>query len=649
MKWFTRLQSCCRPAALALLAACLLTSAAQAQTDEPPVEPDGSAASQPTAPPPPPPAASPAADETTISVTRPGTFEIHVQGADLRGVLQLLSTQGKRNIIATKEVQGTVTADLYGVTFDQALKAVLASSGFDSLEDDGFIYVHTREEKAAIVQARIEPVVHVFHLSYINAADAQTLVTPALSESGTAAVTPAAAVGISASKTDAGGNALASNDVLVIRDTPANIKRVAELLEELDVKPEQVLVETTILSAELKEDNQLGVNFNALSGVEFQDLGFSAPTVGAQSITPTTITSGDVTAVNFRTDFQPVSGGMTFSVFGSDLAFFITALETVTDVTVLANPKLLIVNKQRGEVMVGRRDGSLTTTLTETTATQTVEFLETGTRLIVRPFIAKDRFIRMEIHPEDSDGSVQNSLPSETTTEVTSNVLVRDGHTIVIGGLFRENTNTTRSQIPFVGNIPYLGSLFRTHDDGTERDEVVILITPHIVNSPVDEAIGEQLKDDIERFRMGRRNGLRWWANDKLAQSHLQWAKQHLRSGNRDSAEWDLDMALSMKPQMIEAIRMKERLTQKAYWHDEARHSAIRYIVPRLIMKELGKPVEGVIPPDKPRRAEGLDPEVRKAMGIEPRIEPPWPYLVGPKSDASPGGEAGSADDDGGS
>jgi len=561
---------------------------------------------------------------TTISVTRPGTFEIHVQGADLRGVLQLLSTQGKRNIVATKEVKGTVTADLYGVTFEQALKAVLASSGLDYIEEDDFIYVYTAQQKAAILEAKEKPVVKVFHLSYITATDAQLLVTPLLSQSGSMSATPAAAVGIEASKSDTGGNAHAAQDVLIVKDAPSVVKRIEEVIAELDVRPDQVLIETTILRADLGEDNQLGVNFNALNGVEFQDLGFTADAAGNDiNFQPNQLTENNVTAVNFRTDFSPVQGGMTFGIFGSDIAFFVTALEGITDVTVVANPKLLVMNKQRGEVMVGSRDGYLTTTVTETTATQTVEFLETGTLLIVRPFIAKDRHIRMEIHPEDSDGRVTLNLPSEDTTEVTSNVLVRDGHTIIIGGLFRESTDIGKTQVPGVGNIPYLGSLFRTHNNRTEREEVIILITPHIIDQPRDEAVSEQLRDDIERFRVGQRKGLRWWAADRLANSNLRLARQAVRDGKQAEALWLADMALSIRPRMMEAVRLREQLTQKAYWSDSVRHSSVHYAVQRMLMHELGKPIEPVIPHMKPRNAEGISPDVRQKLGIEPRFEMP--------------------------
>src|SRR4029079_13938669 len=152
-----------------------------------------------------------------------------------------------------------------------------------------------------------------------------------------------------------------------------------------------------------------------------------------------------------------------------------------TDTTIMANPKVLALNRQQGEVFVGNEDGYLTTVTTETTTSQAVESLKTGTRLIFRPYIGAVGFIRMEVHPEDSDGAVKNGLPSKSTTEVTSNIMVKDGHTIVIGGLFRESTVSSKSQVPFVGNLPLVGMLFKNQRDRTVREEVIILLTPHII------------------------------------------------------------------------------------------------------------------------------------------------------------------------
>lgn len=569
------------------------------------------------------------AAKEAVRLSRTGTFEIHVQGADLRGVLQLLSTQGKRNIIATKEVTGTVTADLYGVTFDEALEAVMRSSGYVYQQKGNFIFVYTPEQLKALLQQERKTETKIFNLHYITAADAQALIAPALSQDGTVALSPASETGITTSDAEAGGNSLAGDDTLVVRDYEQNVKRIGEILAKLDVKPPQVLIEATILRASLTEDDDLGIDFNALAGVDFHAYG--STTSGLTNSLPGSATYVAHRGATVRNDVSSSvpTGGLSVGIITSNIAIFVRALESVTDTTILANPKLLVLNKQRAEVMIGNRDGYLTTTVTETVATQTVEFLETGTRLVVRPYVGNNGYIRMEIHSEDSSGGValqgNQNLPSESTTEATANVMVRDGHTIVIGGLFREQTKNGRSQVPVLGNIPYLGTLFRSTDDSTKREEVIILVTPHIIRQEIDEAVSEQLKDDVNRFRIGQRKGLMWFNRSRLAQTHMRWAKQALAQGDQAKALWNIDMALSMSPRMDEAIRLKERLTEKQYWADESRISSVRYLIQRMVMQDLGMPFERVVPPDKPRDPKKIDPKVRKALGIGDLYEDPLP------------------------
>jgi len=172
--------------------------------------------------------------------------------------------------------------------------------------------------------------------------------------------------------------------------------------------------------------------------------------------------------------------------------------------------------------------------------------------------------------------------------------------------------------------------MFRSSDDEVDREEVIVLVTPHIIQQDADEAASEQIKDDVERFRAGQRKGLRWWGRGRLAQSHMRWAKQALASGDTAKALWNVDMALSLAPDHIEAIRLKERLTDQAYWADEARISTSKYMIQMLMMQELGKPFPRIIPPDKPAYSKDVEPAVQKAFGIGPRYEDPLSEL--PKS-----------------
>jgi len=213
---------------------------------------------------------------------------------------------------------------------------------------------------------------------------------------------------------------------------------------------------------------------------------------------------------------------------------------------------------------------------------------------------------------------------------VTSNILVKNGHTIVIGGLFREETQHVRNQVPGIGNVPILGALFRRTDDTVNRRELIILLTPRIVRQEPDEAVSEQLKDDVERFRVGQRKGLQWFGRERLTEVNMRLAKRYLAKGNTAAALWQLDLALAMRPRLEEALRLKERLTQQTTWAKAPRHSSIKYAINSMIMHELGKPTERVIPPRKPRSAKKISPEVRKAFGIEERYEDPVrPGVVG--------------------
>jgi hypothetical protein len=270
-----------------------------------------------------------------------------------------------------------------------------------------------------------------------------------------------------------------------------------------------------------------------------------------------------------------------------NVSAFVSALEEVSDTSVLANPKVLTLNKQVGEVLVGREDGYKTLTVTESTVVETVEFLQTGTRLVFRPFIGNDGYIRMEVHPEDSDGRVVNELPQKSTTEVTTNIMVKDGHTIVIGGLFRESSSRGRSQIPGLGNLPLVGALFRQQADNTSREEIIILLTPHIVKDDSAYArASEEAQRDMEKMRVGVRKGLMPWGRARLAEASYDRAVKEMskRSPSRRKALWHLNAATNLNPTFLEATKMKESLSGREL--STVDNSSIRGFVKRQILAE---------------------------------------------------------------
>lgn len=510
--------------------------------------------------------------EDTILVTD-DTVELHVIDMPLTGVLRMLSIQGRRNIIATPAVTGTVTADLYDVSFDDALKSILITNDCDYLVRGDFIYAYSTEELAAVLAEQSPIAVKIFTLNYIRAADALPFLEPLLSADGKITKSPDAEQGLDSNAKTGGGDSLAGNEFLGVYDYPANLVKITKVIKQIDLRPRQVLVEATILRARLTDDNSLGIDFTLLAGVDLELLG--ATSIGIQNLAlgqlPTDrLERFNANATTLFTDNVP-DGGLTFGIIKDKVALFIRALEQLTDTSVLANPKVLCLNKQIGNVIVGRRDGYITTTVTETQAIQKVEFLETGTQLTFRPFIGTDGYVRMELHPEDSVGGLTAAqLPFEQTTEVTTNVIIRDGHTILIGGLFREVTSESRSQVPFLGDIPIIGDLFRSRNDSLDREEVIILLTVHIVKD--DEYYAEQsLRQlrEIERARVGLRRGMMWHGRERLAQSYYRKALEHFELGDSDRALWSVQIALHNYPRFLSALKLKDEIQQSRDWEDD--------------------------------------------------------------------------------
>jgi len=527
-----------------------------------------------------------------VRVSADHKITLHLTEVPLADALRLLTEPAKRNVVLAPGATGTVTVSLYDVGFEQALGAILVSNGLGYREDGTFIYVYPLDELAKLEQAKRKLSSRVFRLTYITATAAKALITPLMTPIvGKVSVTPPASTGLGGETgiPDTEGDALATGDILVVTDYEERLDAIAEVLRDLDVRPRQVLIETTILRATLNEDNALGIDFTTVGGIDFTTLNSVSP--AAQSITTgnTPVALLGDTTLTARTEFNASipAGGFTFGIIKDQIGVFIRALEEITDTEVIANPKLLTLNKQVAQVIVGRRDGYLTTTFTETQTIQTVEFLETGTVLTFRPFIGDDGVVRMEIHPKDSTGGLtQANLPFEQTTEVTTNILVRDGHTILIGGLFREVTTNARGQVPGLGNLPIVGALFRATSDNTIREEVIILLTVHILKDDLDQDASDELNEDIERFRVGMRRGLQWFGRERLAQAHFRWATEHLARGHLDKALWDARLAIHNHPRHIDAAKLIETVNKRRAWDSEA--SAVRLFLQRRIAEENG-------------------------------------------------------------
>ncbi|MCH7597373.1 MAG: hypothetical protein IID35_12555, partial [Planctomycetes bacterium] len=209
-----------------------------------------------------------------VAVSDQGTVELHVADMPLATVLQLLSLESKQNIVASPKVQGTVTANLYGVSFEEALQAILVANDAGYKRVGKFIYVYTTAELDAIAaEAKNKQITKVFHLNYVNAADAGNYVRPVLGEDAKVSVSPPPASGLGSEAGEGGGNMNAASDFMIVTARPSELREVERILKEIDVRPRQVLVEATILRATLTDDNSLGIDFTIVGGVDLELLG----------------------------------------------------------------------------------------------------------------------------------------------------------------------------------------------------------------------------------------------------------------------------------------------------------------------------------------------------------------------------------------
>lgn len=524
-------------------------------------------------------AKQPTNSSTKVKVDENAIVDLHVNDEDLANVLEMLSIQSHRNIIASKDVNARVTANLYNVTFFEALDAILNINGYGYVEDGNFIYVYTKNEIIEMTKADRQKVSKVVRLNYLNAIDAAEFVKPLLSESGQIKTPGKTASFPSLGETPIGSDEYAHDAMLVVIDFEENVAEVETLITQIDTRPAQVLVEATILQTQLNEANAFGVDFSVIADMDFGEfVGVGGPLQAANSLIGGKATTGGssphpadggATAISSTVGNTAGAGGMKIGVVSNDVAVFMRVLDEVTDTTILSNPKILALNRQPSRVLVGRKVGYLQTTSTDTATTQTVEFLDTGTQLYFRPFVTNEGMIRMELKPQVSEAVIRETndatgaavtIPDEITNELVTNVMVRDGQTIVLGGLFRESTETSRRQVPFLGDIPILGSAFRGNDDETQRNEIIFLITPSIVNDTVLAEAGDRGLDAVERVRAGAREGVLRWSRDKMSALRNIEAERLAQSGDTQRAMWMLDRSLTLNPVQPEAIAMREKL-----------------------------------------------------------------------------------------
>lgn len=271
------------------------------------------------------------------------------------------------------------------------------------------------------------------------------------------------------------------NNGLIIRATDQEYREIVQLVERMDIMPPQVLIEATIAEVRLTDALSFGVRwfFEEQVGSGDHQISFTDSPAGS---------------------FGPVFPGFNYAFVGSDINAALSALDSVTDVSVLSAPSIMVQNNQAAHLQVGDEVPIVTQTAQAVTdpnapLVQNITLRETGVILEVTPRINASGMVVLDVTQEVSSArpSTTSGIDSPTIQQLrfTSTVAVRSRNTIALGGLIREQETETEDAVPVLGRIPGLGNAFRSRSSTTERREVVIFLTPRIISSEaeVDEAL----------------------------------------------------------------------------------------------------------------------------------------------------------------
>lgn len=517
-----------------------------------------------------------------IEVSPHGTISLSAQNVAVDSLLELLAVRSKQNIVASDKVEGVVSVNLYDVPFNEALEAILSVNGLISSRQGEFIFVYTQTEFDAAEKAKRQMGTQVFTLQFLNAADAESFVKPILSKDGQVASKGTVVAGFTPSLENGGADDYAFTTRLVVTDYAPNLKEITRVLKEIDIAPQQVRVEATVISANVEENNAYGLDIAAIGHLNFANLvGDVIPPLDIPNALQTGKNEAGAPMANY-----PTTGGggaiknqvslanapdpnMKLGIISNDVAVFLTVLDDVTDLTVLARPAVTCLNRQRAAVLIGERVAYLSTTQNQTSTTQTVEYLDTGVKLTFRPFITDDGMIRMELLPSLSSyklrdigtpGGGSTQVPDESSQELRTNVRVRSGQTIVLGGLFNDKMETKRRQIPFLSEIPLLGGAMTGQADQVRRQEIIFLVTPTVIE---DDKLYEEGKDSLEvaeNVRVGARAGLLPFSREQVTANYQRDAFNAYTNGDLTKTLYYSNAALRMKPVSPAMQQLRERV-----------------------------------------------------------------------------------------
>lgn len=439
-------------------------------------------------------------------------LSLDFQDIEVRRVLQLLADFTGINMVAADSVQGNITLRLKDVPWDQALDIILKTKNLDKRRNGNVIWIapvaelikaEDDEAKALAQSIKLAPIqTDYIRLNYAKAADVLKLIEDTRDGKGAVANRTANSDALALeSLLSSRGSAVADTrtNTLIINDTAQNIDKIRKMVDLIDVQVKQVMVEARIVRASTSFTKELGVKWGILSqGITNNNnllVGGSETTLWNLRKPEKDSTTGGYKYTIERPDNLNVDLGVT-SAGASSIAFSLismsdfmldlelSALQADGYGEVISTPKVMTTDKQTAKVATGQQVPYQTAVTSGTGTTATTSFKDALLSLDVTPSITPDGKIQMklDISKDSVAGEAPNGELILNKNNINTNVLVNNGETVILGGVFEQTTSNSQTKVPFFGDIPVLGHLFRKDVKSDDKQELLIFVTPRIVN-----------------------------------------------------------------------------------------------------------------------------------------------------------------------
>jgi len=423
------------------------------------------------------------------------TVCIDVNELPIDTVIRQLAEQADLNIIKSPKVTGDVTVTLTDVPLEEALKNILAVHGCTYVLTDNMIRVVPVED---VVQETEVLVTRLYHITYADVTQVEEALKKCISPRGL----------ISANT---------GTSHIIVTDTESNIMAIDDFIQQIDNITRQILVEVRIYDITSKDNLDLGIDWFAGRRTNLSSTNYPTNKVitvddnpGGDryigSLTDPSVLGGFTGSGAGKTD-DATLGYLRFGLLNDNIDIYaqLRAEQENIDAKLLANPRIMVVDNEKAVFDIITEHPYMERTISGSTTTTTIKFKEVGVKLVVTPHITRDDMLRLHIMPEFGvvvrHATIEETdVPVVDTRKFDTIALVKDGQTVVLGGLRKKDASRQINKIPLLGDLPLFGGLFRFEGEATTVTELVVFITPRIINQPVLSE-DEQMALDATEFK----------------------------------------------------------------------------------------------------------------------------------------------------